>query len=258
MQTLTKILASLFVLIAMASEPASAQRPIFASQNVAVTGGSGTWSLVQFKYFDAAGGGTGGSTCGSTDTGCTVNITAPGAGHLLVATYLHDSSTNNTTTPTGGQTWTHCPAGAQVGNSTDGFADCWYVLSATATGQTTVTCNQSATSTNYHSCGLYEYAWTGSSISIDTSGGTVRASCTSCAAVSLTLGGTDVVIQTAISIVAATGVTALSGSTFTSPQQFYSNTGNAGGINLTSFTAPNWTMSPSSATTVMGVAFKGN
>jgi len=155
----------------------------------------------------------------------------------------------------------HC-AGTNAcafGNTTTGKADAWYVLSATATGQTTVTCNFSANNWSgaYNSCSVYEYHWSGASITFDTSNGAVDATCTTCAGVALTLGGTtDVIIQTAITI-PGSGVTAISGTNYTNPKQFYSGTGDAGWINTSDGTAPNWTQG-SSTLTVMALAFKGS
>lgn len=247
------------LLLSLALASALSPQVIQRGAGIPTAGGGGTWSLVQFKYFDEIGGGTGGSSCASGGTTCTVTISAPGVGHLLVAAILTGTNaTLTTTTPTGGQTWTHC-ASCVVGSTAAGWADAWYVLSATATGQTTVVCNYSGSTDGYAGCGIYEYAWSGASISFDVAGGTVDAACTTaCATAALTITGTDVIIQTALSVPASVGVTAISGANYSNPKQFYSNTGNAGWINATTATSANWTNGSSAAAlTVFGIAFKG-
>jgi len=248
------LLSTLFLL---ASMPIASQEVVTARRR-AGGGAAGTWSLIQFKYWDNVGGGTGGGTCSGGGSSCQVTITAPTAGNLLVAVGFFDKSTSTMTTPTGGQTWTHCAGtnGCLFGNNTVGLIDAWYVTSATSTGQTSVTCNYSGGTTAYQSCGVYEYHWTGTTISFDTSNGAIDATCTTCAGATLTLGGTaDVIIQTGWSLPSSTGFSAITGS-YTSPKQFYSGGGDAGWINTSSGAAPNWTGS-SAQYTVMGIAFKG-
>lgn len=214
-------------------------------------GGGGTWSLTQFKYTDNFGGGTGG-TCATNI--CTTTIAAPSPGHLLVAVQKFNG-TQTTTTPTGGQTWAHCVA--CVVGSTSKF-DTWYVLSATATGQTTVVCTWNTNLAVLHACEVYEYAWSGSTISFVAGAGTEDAACNTCAAVTLT-GTFNLAIQAAWTL-NASAVTAISGtnaSSYTNPQQFYSGTGSVGWINATSGTAFNWTVTGTGAVGVLGITFNG-
>lgn len=222
---------------------------------------SGTWTFTQLKYQDSLAGGTGGGACTTGTTSCVVNISAPVAGHVLIAFSLAAISNVSATmtTPTGGQTWTHCPSCLSA-DTANGAVDAWYVVSATATGQTTVTCNFSSVQWNdngYSSCGFVEAAWSGTSISFDTSNTIIDSTnCTSCASGSLTLGGTDYVFRAAITL-PGSGVTNISDAAFTNPKQFYSGTGQAGKLNATGTDNPTWTQG-SSTLAAFGIAFKGN
>lgn len=219
---------------------------------------AGTFTLVQFKYNDSLGGGTGGSSCDNATTGvCNVTVSALGSGHLVacVGFFAHSVAVTVSCTATS-NTFTHCAGahGCAFGNSTAGFLDAAYVLSSTS-GATNVACTSSLSSLAYLGCGVYEYSYSGSSISFDTSNGAIDTACTTCAAQALTLTGTtDVIIQTGIP---ANSLTAISGA-YTNPAQFYSGAGNAGRINTTDGTAPNWTQNVSGQVTVMAIAFKGN
>lgn len=227
-----------------------------------VAGAGGTWTLVQFKYYDNAGGGTGGSACSSGTTSCTVTIAAPTAGNTLVAIGFPAPTSGTLTmnsTPTGGETWTHCGGtnGCAFGATANGSLDAWYSIGVTATGQTSVTCHWSGNAVAYNGCGIAEVHWSGSTVTFDTSAGnnSVAVSGGSCAGAALTLTGSDDYIFEAAA--PSNAITALTGSGYTNPQQFYGSFGQAGQLNATSGAAPSWT-DASGTCAIMGIALKGS
>lgn len=253
-----------FILFSAALASAQTAMPIVGSTWLGTAGGGGTFTAVQFKYRDSAGAGTGGGTCSGGGTTCAVTISAIGASHLVVVFSLmgQQSGGGTMSAPTAtGQSFTHCTT-CTVGVVADGNIDAYYTLSSASNAATTVTCNFSGANATgvYNSCGVLEASYSGASVSFDVAGGSALASCSTCAAPALTLTGTvDAIYLFALSIPASTGVTALSDATYNSPTApLYSNTGTAGKLNAASYTAPNWTVTTAAATTVMGVAFKGN
>jgi hypothetical protein len=269
MNSLGKIV--LIIALLVCSKPTLAQVRIPGRGGTAPSSG-GTFALVQFKFFDTNGAGTGGNSCRAAGIGsgsgsvCTVNVEPVGAGHTLIAVGFSGNLTVRTLSSVSGETWTHC-AGANgcsfgsIGGTAFLFQDLrgiWldasYVLSATG-GEETLTCTLSGTSAGYIACGIYEYSYSGASVSFDTSNGTTDFSCTTCAGIALTLSGSrHLIVQAAVPI---KPLSAISGS-YTNPAKFYDGVGNAGWVNATDGTAPNWTGSPAGLVTVMAIAFVGN
>jgi hypothetical protein len=265
MNSLGKIV--LIIALLACSKPASAQVRIPGRGGVAPSSG-GTFALVQFKFFYNNGFGTGGNSCRAGGSVCTVNVSPVGAGHTLIAVGFSGNLTVRTLSSVSGETWTHC-AGANgcsfgsiggngFGHMTEPLRGIWldasYVLSATG-GETTLTCTLSGTSAKYIACGIYEYSYSGASVSFDTSNGATDSYCTTCAGIALTLSGSrHLIVQAAVRI---KFLSAISGS-YTNPAQFYDGVGNAGWVNATDGTAPNWTGSPAGLVTVMAIAFAGN
>lgn len=220
-------------------------------------GGSGTWTLVQYKNHSSTGQGTGGGTC--TVATCSMTITAPAAGDLIVITggmSYSSAITLNTPTVTG-QTFTHCPNSG--GQSSSGWLDCWYELSSAANATTTATCVPSNTGGAYLACAYWEYHWSGTSVTLDNAPAVgTDASCTSCAGVAVTAAGTDVVLQLGLP---ANSITAISDATYSNPANYFGTDdfGNAGKLNASgTLTTPNWTQSPTGTATVMGLSFEGH
>lgn len=214
--------------------------------------GSSSFTLVQLKYRDSLGGGTGGGTCSTSGTTCSVTVSSVGAGHSLIAFSMYGHTGQVTLSSVNGETWTSCPtcAGGQSGN---GFTDAKYVLSATG-GETSFTCTADITPTGYNSCGIVELSWSGSSVTYADSNKASDTSCTSCAGIALTVSGTNAIFQMGIP---AQSLTAIS-SPYSTNAQFYSGSGEAVSLNTSSGTAPTWTGSPSGTVSVAAIALKGN
>jgi hypothetical protein len=98
-------------------------------------------------------------------TTCTLSgLTAIGAGHLLIAALLEDSSGSAITISSiNNETWTHCTGCAK--NGTSAGVDASYVLSATGS-ETSLLMTISATQTGWNFC-AYEYSTTTSGFSLD-------------------------------------------------------------------------------------------
>jgi hypothetical protein len=232
--------------------------PVLEAQGMVVrrkpvaAAGAGTWTLVQIRYYDSAGGGSGGSACDSTGTTCTVTTAAPGAGHKLVAFAMYSSPTAKTLAGVTGETWTHC-ASCAGGGDTAGFLDAYYVLSATG-GETSFTCTASGTLSGYNSCGIAEFAWSGASAAFDAGVVALDASCTTCSGggvLSLT-GSSDAILAIGMPANSLTAV-----SIYTPQLSFPSGAGIATLLNTTNGADPSWTHSASGAVSVMRIALKG-
>lgn len=221
------------------------------------TAASSTWSLVQFKWNDSNGSGTGGGTCSGSGSTCAVTVSSIGAGHILLAFGLSSITSGNVLNSISGETSTHCANCSQFDGSI-GSIDARYVLSA-AGGETSITCTLNAAAGGYNGCGIVEYSYSGPSASFDVAGSAVDSACTTaCAAQSLTLSGSnDAIVQIASP---ANALTTFSGAAYTNPKQFYSGVGIAGAINQSSGTSPgNWNQTGGAGTVlVVGIAVKGN
>lgn len=195
-----------------------------------------------------------GHTTGCSGTTCAATVTSTGSGHLGVFMMLPLNSIAGSTLTSiadnAGSTYV-VPGTCHAGVSVNPYPMwCGYTLS-TVSGATTVTATYSVAPSDMY--------WT----YIEYSGNTpftfdvlgtvdARASCTSCAGVTLTLNGTrDVIVQGSQSNV--TGATAIS-APYTSPDDHGS--GFAGSINTSSGTAPTWTMSGTTTDLeLIGIAF---
>lgn len=220
------------------------------------------WVLVQSKYFDKNGNGTGGSSCANTGTTCIVNTSAVGAGHVLVAYLIVQAAGNPTLSSISGETTLDCAACLNTA-ITGATIDIRYVLSTTG-GETSITCNLSASSGGYQGCGIKEYAPpAGTTVNLDTGNFRNATSCsTTCAGVGLTLcggscsGSPDAVLQLILpntdftSAISAPYVASCIGSTSCS------GTGTADSINTASGTAPNWTLNSIQNITESAIAFQ--
>ena len=133
-----------------------------------------TWTINQIKYWDVTlKDGTGGGTCGNTIASCTVNVTAIPAGDTLIAA-AGSGSIVTLTAVSGGEAWVHCPNCLQ--QSANGAIDAAYVLRAIG-GETSFTCTVSAVDDGQ--CLIIDLKWSGSNVSLDTSGSLQPAACTS-------------------------------------------------------------------------------
>lgn len=207
---------------------------------------AGMWTMIQHKMF-ATSGSTGSGSCASGTATCTVNVSAIGAGHLLVC-IPHGTSVSGVNACSGdGDTWT-----AECCLSMNGalVADLQWVLSSNG-GGTSITCNFASTST-YKECGLREYALSNGS-PVSDSGGGFSATCSPfCLGESLTIGGSnEVIIQ---SIFANTGTMTISGP-YGNLDVSSSGGGNADSLNTTDGTAPQWTLTSNGTAAGNAVSF---
>lgn len=249
----TLILLLIAVALTCPLAPAQMMQSI---SNARPAAAAGTWTLVQMKYFDSGGIGTGGGTCLSSGTTCQVTVSSVAAGNKLVCAALYfDSATHTFSGCGGGETWTACPAPtcAVKGAGSTGGTDGRYVLSAVG-GETQVTCTINSASSPYYGCLFIEYHYTGPSASVDVVG-TVNSTCTACTGVALTLAGSNDAIAT-------WGVPDNSFTAITSPYsthaQFYSGTMEAVSMNTASGAAPTVTHSSSGQVAIASIALKGN
>lgn len=218
--------------------------------------GGGIWTLIQIKFFDSGGLGTGGGTCLSSGTTCQVTVSSVAAGNKLVCAALYfDSATHTFSGCGGGETWTVCPAPtcAVKGAGSSGGTDGRYVLSAVG-GETQVTCTINSASNPYYGCLFIEYHYTGPSASIDVVG-TTDSVCTACAGVPLSLGGSNDAIATwGIPDNSFTAIT----SPYSTNAQFYDGTAEAVSMNTASGAAPTITQNVSGLGAIGAIALKGN
>lgn len=208
-----------------------------------------TWSLLHANTCN--------TTCSDASTTCAVTVASTTAGSTLaVVVYTVNSLT--VTGSTGG-TFVHCPSCAG-GTSGTGFMDGGYILSATGgTTSATVTISGTTSTTPWLAC-ILEYSSSLGTAIFDTSNSTADTTCTTCAAPALTLSGSNDLIIQAVTCTntCATSATAgfIGASPYTNPAVFPGGDGLGGGLNVTSYTAPNWSQSPTGAVRVLAMAFK--
>jgi len=197
-----------------------------------------TWSLIQSPAS---------SSC-SSGTACTQAFSSTNAGDLLVSVVQSEVSTvadSVSSFAAAGCTisWTRGP---HLGNTSAGAVEIWYCTnSATALGSVGPTWTQSASGTQLHIIAIREFHSTTGSIAIN-SGATPT--CTSS-------GTTTSPVECALTTSANNSVYVIGGATadtWTACNQSYTCTlpsGNGEGfkINLTSYTAPQWTGTSSAA-----------
>jgi hypothetical protein len=202
----------------------------------------GTWTLVQKTGYQT-----------SSSSPASVTVTSTGTGHLLVLMGHTNTGTTTVSSVSGAGTWS-IPAGCHVnGGGSIGGTDCAYNLSSTS-GVTSISITLSASGTSTWI--FYEYSFSGSSFSLDTTGTVTDGTAgTSLAGVGLTLAGTkDVIVQGLFT----------SGGNVTGVSTPYSNfqgtsfTGQADLENTSSGTAPTWTNSNSQTAAGAAIAIQGS
>ena len=212
-----------------------------------------TWALVQQANSST-------NCSSSTTTNCGINVTATGAGHLLVFMAFGASTTLTTPTTTGGTCggagWA---TGIRQGGSGIQTAVFW-CLSSTS-GITNVT-STLTTSGAGRTAWFYEFSYTASSITLDgtSTGGTFTSTATPLG-VALTLTGTnDVVVQSQYQ-------TSATNSTITSTGTCNGNWVRTSGVNVATLstaycinkvdgTAPTWTIQTAQSGVVTGTAWQ--
>lgn len=220
------------------------------------------WTVVQHPNFFTCTGSTSGNH------GCTVTATATGANHLLIllsAAFEGQTGTNHIAptfvSASGDSTWTHCPNSyAHLEYTTNSFenTDCAYVLKS-AGGATSFTFTWSfPATTNAYAIDveLLELSVPGGTFFFDADNNTTSASCSSCVAPSVTLGGNGEYIATWIA--QQQSITSIS-APYTNPAADIENVdvagGFAGAINQSSGTGPTWTCTAGAAA-MSTIAFK--
>lgn len=207
----------------------------------------GNWSIIQHQMFSTSGS-TGSGSCASGTSTCTVNVSAIGAGHLLVC-LPHGVSVSGVNACSGDAgTWAEC---CLITNGTL-TADIWWVLSS-AGGGTSITCNFASTST-YKECGFREYALSAGSPVFDNGSSGIRGGCVtgSCQgfAVGIT-GSNDVIVQ---SVFASVGVT---GSSYGNLDVSSASPGGGSAdlLNTNNGSAPSWVVTGTNNIAANGAAF---
>jgi hypothetical protein len=149
---------------------------------VTSSGLSNMFTLVQQVYL----------TCPKSP--CNLKVTSTGSNHLLVVSaYADQTNQSFLTAVSGAGTWT-LPTGCQSFNTTTGSTSCGYNLSS-APGATTITLTLQ--NSNSYQVVFWEYSFTTSSSSLDTSGTALtKGNGTTISGVGLNLtGSNDVIIQ---------------------------------------------------------------
>lgn len=203
-------------------------------------------TLVQHKYTEVSGAGTGG-TCANNTSTCSVTTAAIGAGNLVIC-YGGIGSVSVTINACSGDgdTWVHCPSCLSGASNK---LDAWYVIAA-AGGGTSVVCNYSSTiNVGAKTCAVEEYSHS-SFLTFDTSGnGSDDLSmCTSCPGVTLTVTGKDIVLQAtylpASSCTSSASAGFVGAAPWTNPADFFGATAAEGGaLTQTNGSAPMWNCS---------------
>lgn len=207
----------------------------------------GAWTLVQHTMFSTSGSSGSGSCAAGTAT-CTVNVTAIGAGHLLVC-FPHGISAAANACSGDGDTWSTCCATAN-GTLNIGLS---YVLSSTG-GATSITCNFASTST-YKECGLREYSLSNGSPVSDSGGTGLQGGCTTCNGDSVSVAGSnEVIVQSIFPSTSTVSVTGGYGNLDVSTAA--TGGGIADMLNTTNGNASNiWTLSAAGNVAVNGLGF---
>jgi hypothetical protein len=193
---------------------------------------------------------TANEACTTGTSTCTKTITSTGAGHTLVG-YVNVVAiqTNTLTSITdGGDTFTNrAIATDTAATGMNAIA----TVDSGAGGKTTLTCNLSANSTGPWVCGVMEFSATGG-LTFDTAGGVDNTTAaTTQKAMSLSLGGNDVIVQVAQG---GAGTNSISGG-----YTFHKDTqGGAEAYLLNAVTAyaPTWTLGSSVTENTSAVAMK--
>jgi hypothetical protein len=221
------------------------------------------WSYVQSGYaltdnmgfYQSTGAGGACDIAGADCTALMPQAVTPG-NLLLIVSLSVDNSVRSLSSVSGDAAITKCAHCLNVTPLTYIDLDAGYLLSATG-GETSLTCTLSGVSIGWMGCIVYEFHWSGSSVTYDTSN-YLESSCTAavCAGVGLTLGtttNTELVYQTNYPYYTVPN-------SISSPYKWVPTT-DAYLPNATSSqgTAPNWTLlMTDSAVTRMAIAFIGH
>lgn len=255
MRLLSLILA---LAISAAAQGGKILTPIM-SPSSAPAGGTGTWALKHAGVQNTCSG-------SGTSISCSATVTSTTAGSILVACATFLGAPTPVTAMAGDSTWTHATnTYLSVANDGNGShtTDCYYILSATG-GATTITASATYGSFfTYVDIFVSEFTYTSGGgaptfdvgNNADDGGG-----CTTCAGPSLSITGTDdLIIQVANGWDEA--ATAISG-TYTNPKLLdssYPHGAMAGSLNVSSYSAPNWTFSGNTKGKIVAAfALKGN
>jgi hypothetical protein len=149
-------------------------------------GGGGSWSVIQSKFNDNHGAGTGGGSCTVPGTTCNVTVSTI-ALHDVIIAFAIDYGSQTTLVSISGETSTDCTACDVTTTGDNSSIGVRYVLNATG-GETSFTCTLGASST-YVSCGIIVLRWSGATPTYDTGGNVGMATCTTCTGPTLTLCG---------------------------------------------------------------------
>lgn len=254
MKRTAAVLLCLLVLVPVLAGQAGDAAGTSASSGSGAAGGGvivSSFTVVQHQMFNTnLGPGTG--SCAAAASTCTVNVTAIGAGHLLIC--IGHAKTVTLTSCSGDTgTWVHCPNCFNAGGGSTLGVDDYYILS-TVGGGTAINCNFSG-AVGFGECGAREYSVTSGAVPIfDTSNAssTGGGTCTPCSGVTLTpTSSTDLIVQSIFPGANATAVGAPYGN------GDFNQGGMADRLNTNSGTAPSWTMTGTPDTaTVNGIAFR--
>lgn len=222
-----------------------------------ISGGGGTWTLVQHVVRDNPVGCQSATSCAFTNgVDGFVTPTAGNVGIILAGTFtaLEFTAYNGITN---GGTWTE-QTGAEA-DLTVGSAHTQWIAATTLSlvADSTITLNFTVapSGATFH---FIELHWSGSTTAVDVVDKNTRATCTSCAGLALTLtGSADVIIQ---GIAPENGCTSITGGAGYTSFGDFASFGNAlaGQINTTTATAPTWTCSPTGQAAVTAISVKGS
>lgn len=222
-----------------------------------VTGGG-----VLTSVYTITAGGSWGAVTKTVSAACTPNIascsltatTTAGDTLIMCAVAYRTGTPAQTLSSATGDTFTH-PTGVYntVNASDPQYFDCVYRLSATGVTSGTFTWTWTGGNiSNGMRVWLFESKWSGSSVAFDNTNNASDSACTSCAAPSLTISGTnDFVVQIGNPLDA---MSAISGG-YTG--DFSSGWGAAYLTGVASYSAPSWTQGASMAASVGVIALKG-
>lgn len=221
-----------------------------------------TWTLIQHKPLQS-------TSCGTALT-CTISLNqAIGSGHLVVlqseifntnnsAVLAYSSSAAGTDT-----LLNYAPSNRGfTSGSFRGTTFITYQLSTSAGGTSasmTVTGTIGANST--WGMEFSEWAYTGTTPTVDTGNTVTATACSSCLGVPLTLGGTDLVLQTAFGWNQNTGLTGAGGATLLDLDTVFQNAyGYAANVGPGSMPNSDWTWTGNAAGPFIGaaIAFKAS
>lgn len=234
------------------SVPARAQFTV-PQHTGATAASSPLWTLEQNPFGNATNEA---GTCGSAvATTCVIPLTQPvAAGDTLIFWAATQNSVTISSISAGG-TFVHCSNCAQ----TSGLLDGGYVLVATA-ATTSITVTFSG-ATGGGDAGVYDWKWSGSTVTFDSSGGTpvTSSGASTFPGQTLTLSGShDAILQAGVAAQIVSSVSSPYGNTVFDSGGIF-GWGLADSLNTTSGAAPTWTASGAvDAYASFAIALKGS